>query len=167
MGQQSRGMSKHTQVLCPSNTICKPPITTARPHNGTFVESPQYPNVGLQYSRSQQPVTETSIPTQWASAPQYPTGTMASDTFRRPVTAQGHKSPTGPTRESEGTMLANRAQPAQFQYRQSQPTVTGSCSLAIDPPTPPDGSPLRRSANQPKRSPRRVNQIYPRPINVR
>jgi len=162
------------RCCAPSNTICKPPIPTARPHDGIFVESPQFPSLDLQYSRLQQPVAETPMPTQWASGPQYPTDAMVSDTFRRPATAQGRRSATRSTRKFEGTILANRTRPTQFQYQQPQPTVAGSWGLAMDVPTPPvdtapppDGSPLHRPADKPKRSPRRVNQKYPRPVNVR
>jgi len=161
------------RCCAPTNTICKSPIPTARPNDGTFVESSQYPSAGLQYSRLQQPVTETSTPTQWALSPQYLADAMASDTFRQPVTAQGYRSPTRSTRESECMVLVDRTRPTQFKYQQPQPTVTGSCGLTTDFPTPLvdtasmlDGSPLRHPANQPKRSPGRVNQKYPRPVNV-
>lgn len=158
----------------PSNAACKPLMPTARPHDGKFVESSRYLSAGLQYSRSQQPVTETSMPTQRGLAPQYTTEMVVSDAFRRPVTVQGHRSPTWSTRESEGTMVANRTWHGQSQHQQPRPTVTGSCGFAMDlstPPvdsvSPPDGPHLRRPANQPNDSSGRAKQKYLRPVNVR
>ena len=159
------------RCCAPSNTICKPPTPTTRPHDGAFVELLQYPSADLQYTRSQQAVIETSMPSQWALAPQYPAYAITPGTFHRPATAQGHRSPADSTRESGGTMLANH--PWLTQHQQLQPIATGSRGPVMASHTPPvvtdsspDGSP-RRLPNQPKRSPRRVNQNYPRPVNVR
>ena len=138
--------------------VRKLPTPITRPHSGTSMEPPQYPSTDPRYSQSQQAVTGTSMPTQWAPVPRYPTNAMVPDTFRRPTIVEEHRSIVNSTQESEGPMPASHTRPTQLQHQQLQTTVTRSYSSAVCTPTPSMGTSSSPDRPQPKPSPRRVNR---------
>lgn len=151
--------------VCPNVLrCCASSDMVCKIHIRTPAESPQYqcPSADPRYVRPQQAVTETSMPAQWAPAPQYPTDAIVPGTFRRPPTIREGGSPVNST---PGPIPVNHARPAHLQHQRMQVIVAGSCGSPVYPLTPPTGinslpggSPCLPTLSQPKRSPRRVNR---------